>query len=58
MTTEEIGLKIKDIENRLDKHDCHMALEDGCICIEAREELSDLKQQFINDQKANAQDTN
>ena len=56
ITTEKIGLKIKEIEKQLVNHDCHMGEEDGCICFEAREELRELKQQFINDQKANAQD--
>lgn len=56
ITTEKIGLKIKEIEKQLVNHDCHMGEEDGCICLEARGKLSELKQQFINDQKANAQD--
>ncbi len=53
MTTEE---KIAEIQKGLEEHDCHLGEEDGCVCMEAREELEILQTLFMKEQEANAQD--
>lgn len=38
---------VKSLEDKLDEHDCHLSPDDGCVCVEIRDTLTNIAKQII-----------
>ena len=49
-------MKIEELQDKLDNHDCHLSPNDGCECYKIRQEIKDLKERLHDEVISNETD--